>query len=910
MLVGRDRERRELARLLADARGGRSGVLALAGEAGIGKSALLDAAAGEATTMRVLRARGVESEARVPFGGLFELLRPALGALARVPPPQAEALERALALRPRAAQDRFAVGAATLSLLAAYAEEQALLVLVDDAHLLDRPTADALLFAMRRLVADPIAVVVAVRAGEPSLIDGTDVPTLLVTGLDRDAARALVGLSPALADRLYDATAGNPLALLELAADADELATLSPAQPLPVSVSVAGAFLRRVRGLSERARDALLLAATSDTGDLAVLVRAGLHADDLREAERADLVRLGGGTIEFRHPLVRSAVYGEADADARRAAHRAIADALPDRDADRRAWHLAAAAAGIDEAASVALEQAARRARDRTAFAVASSAFERAARLTGADDRRARLLHDAADAAFLGGVADRARALLDEAAAVRPSPDIDTLRGEIAVRSGSMKEGYALLLAAAERAQPSQAVRILTEAAEACFFIGAGAEMLVAAERAASLAEQVGDDHAVFYAAVARGQARVLAGLDGRDDLLRASALFQSGVFGDDPRVLAHAAMVTLFLRQADVGRALIDRAIGAAREHVAVGALPRLLNRLARDQATSDRWREAEATFHETIRLAREAGQRAELAAALAGLAWLESRQGRTAECRAHAFEARELSIACGIGFFELWTYAAIGELELALGRPEDAVRSLELHEGRALEIGVADVDMSSTPELVEAYARLARVDDARRIAGGYEQRARAKGQPWALARAARARGLVEDEFESYFEAALDLHRATPDVFEAARTRLAYGARLRRARRRVRAREHLRAAIEAFDALGPTPWAEIARAELAASGETARRRDASTLDDLTPQELQIARLLAGGMTTREAAAAVFLSPKTIEYHLRSIYRKLDLNSRSALAEAVATGGAPGAPESAGVAPPEAVSWP
>lgn len=329
MLLGRDRERAVLERALAEAREGRSSVLALVGEPGIGKSALLDEVAAGAAGMRILRARGIESEARVPFGGLLELLRPALGALDRIPPPQAGALQSALALRPASEQDRFAVGAATLSLLAAYAEEAPLLVLVDDAQWLDGSSAEALLFAVRRLVADPIAIVLAVREDEPSLLDGSGLPVLRLEGLDRAEARLLLGsVSAEAAERLYRATAGNPLALLELASEAEALAATPLEQPVPISTSIARAFLRRSATLSGPARQGLVLAAASDTGDLAVLARAGLRVDDLEEAERAGLLRLSEGVLEFRHPLARSAVYREASPAQRRAAHRALAGAL------------------------------------------------------------------------------------------------------------------------------------------------------------------------------------------------------------------------------------------------------------------------------------------------------------------------------------------------------------------------------------------------------------------------------------------------------------------------------------------------------------------------------------------------------------------------------------------------------
>jgi len=888
MLLGRRQEQEALGCLLADARAGRSGVVALVGESGIGKSALLDAAAAEAADMRVLRARGIESEGSVPFGGLLELLRPALAVLDRIPVPQAAALESAFALRPGSAQNRFAVGAATLSLLAAYAEDEPLLVLVDDAHWLDGSSAEALLFAVRRLVADPIAIVVAVREGEPSLLDGADLPVLRLGGLDRETAgEVLAGMSSTVADRLYRATAGNPLALLELAGEASELAAIPPEHPLPVSASIAGAFLRRAAALSGGARRALLLAATSAAGDLAVLTRAGLRMEDLAEAESTGLVRVTAGTVEFRHPLVRSAVYGEATPEERRAAHRVLADALPDRDADRRAWHLASAAVGADASAAAALEQAARRARARAAYTVASAGFERAARLLADETRRGALLFEAAESAWFGGEAERARALLDEAALLDTHPRVDALRGEIATRRGPVMRGYELLVSAAERAEPHDAVLMLTEAADACFYSGAAAQMLAAADRASELVG-AGDGPASFYVAAAQGAARMLGGGDGSTELRRALELYRAGDFEDDPRTLFWSSIPPMFLREVDAGRELIARTIATAREHTAIGVLPRLLSRLARDAAMADRWPEAEAGYHETLRLARETGQRSELAVALAGLAWLEARQGHEDDCRAHASEAHALCVELGIAFYELWTYTALGELELGLGRPEAAVEQFELHERRSAEIALGDVDMSTAPELVDAYLRLGRRAEAETAAERHAAQARAKGRPWALARAERTLALLADDYEPHFEAALAAHAQTPDVFETARTELAYGARLRRERRRVRAREHLRAALAAFDALGPSPWAESAGAELAATGETARRREPSTLAELTPQELQIATLLAEGRTTREAAAALFLSPKTIEYHLRSVYRKLGINSRDALAQAVA----------------------
>ena len=363
MLLGREQERDEIDRALARARSGSSATLALVGEAGIGKTALLDYAAEQAEGMQVLRARGVESEAQIPFASLLELLRPAVPMLERIPHPQAIALEGAFALRPGPAQDRFAVGAATLSLLAAYAEQCPVAVLLDDVHWLDESSAQALLFAFRRLVADPIAVLLAARDDQPSVLYDADLPTIRVGGLSSEEAAALLdGVAPAVTGRLHVATAGNPLALLELADDSGELAFAPEGAPVLVSARISRAFLRRAETLDAAARRALVLAATSDTGEIVVLERAArslsIDLAALAAAESAGLITLRAGTVEFSHALARSAIYADASAQERRDAHRALAGALPDRDVDRRAWHLASAAIGPDDAASAALEQA------------------------------------------------------------------------------------------------------------------------------------------------------------------------------------------------------------------------------------------------------------------------------------------------------------------------------------------------------------------------------------------------------------------------------------------------------------------------------------------------------------------------------------------------------------------------
>ena len=910
MLVGREREQSTIDRLLAAARSGRGEVLAIVGEAGIGKSALLAYAEDRAAGMNVLRARGVQSEAQIPFAGLFELLRPALGSLERIPRPQSAALEGALALRPASADDRFAIGAATLSLLAAHAESSPLLVTVDDAHWLDGSSANALLFAARRLVADPVLVLLAVREGEPSLLDGADLPFLRLDGLDRQSSTELLRrraprsagrkLDGQLADRLHRETGGNPLALLELGDEPAWLEQTPLHEPLPIVASVANSYALRFDALASGARQMLVLLAASDAGDLSGLARPaaalGLDVNDVAPGEAAGLVDIRGASIEWRHPLARSAVYGRAVPAERRAAHRALADALPDADDDRRAWHLALAALGPDALASSALEQAGRRARDRSAYDVASRTFERAASLASDEQRRGRLLYAAAEAAWLSGLGDRANGLLAEAEEHGREPgvriSIEHLRGHIAVRRGHVVEGRRILLAAVEEAakvDPARAVVMLADAAHACFYLGDAVAMLSVAEQISTLASACVDTRSEFFAVMAEGMALVYSGEDDRGPqrIRHAVALLtRSDELRDDPTLLAWAAMAPLWLREATEGVALVDRALAVARSRSAAGVLPWVLLHVAIDRGTSDRWVEAEAAFYEAIDLARESGQDAELAMSLARLAWLEAREGKDDRCRAHASEALELGRRLGLGPSEVWALNALGDLELGRGKPEVALLRYEEQLAALQARGINDVDLSPAPELVDVYLRTGRVDSAAEAAEKFWRDAAVKGSPWAMARAARARGLVapEDQFEACFAEAFARHAETLDDFEAARTHLAYGSRLRRQRQRVRAREGLRKAIETFDRLGAEPWSEIARKELAATGEIVRRRDPATLAELTPQELQIALLLAERRTTREAAAALFLSPKTVEYHLRSIYRKLGVTTRDELA--------------------------
>ncbi|HTU28882.1 MAG TPA: AAA family ATPase [Solirubrobacteraceae bacterium] len=899
MLLGRDHERRRVHGALERARDGASDVLAVVGEPGIGKTSLLEDAAANADGMRVLQARGIESEARIPFASLFELLRPALGELGRIPAPQARALEGALALRATEAQERFAVGAATLSLLAAHAEQGPVLVLVDDAHWLDGSSAQALLFAIRRLIADPIAVLLGVRQDEPSLLDGADLETLRLGGLSSEDAEALLpGLAPETTRRLHGATGGNPLALLELAGEPD---TLAPeGAPVLVSARISGAFARRAGSLTGPQRRMLLLAAASDSGDLALLERAasrlGIESAALVAAEQAGVISLATGTVEFRHPLARSAVYAAAGAQERRDVHRALAGALPDRDVDRRAWHLATAASGIDDGAAAALEQAGERARGRSAYAPASVAFERAARLASDASKRGRLLRLAAESSWHAGLGDRALSLLEEARAVTDDEaallDLDELVGRITIRRGPVMRGHEILAAVAEKVDPVRAVELRAEAATACFYAGEPAEGVSLAERAWREQPEHASRRTRFLASAAVGMAWVVGGdaAAGEREVGTAVQLAEeSKELREDLQLLPWLAALPLFLRDATVGRELGVDALDGVRERAAIGALPFVLNLVAIDRATTDRWDLAGMTYREAIGLARESDQLTDLVFALSGLARLLARRGAEDECRALGAEALVLCRRLGARLHEVWVYEAFAMLELGAGAAGRALEELERQRHVLQECGLTDPDISPLPELVDALLRLGRREEAEQCAAEFSAIAATRGS-WSLARAVRAEGLVAQETgdaAERFERALEHHVKTPDVFETARTRLVYGERLRRAGSRVRAREQLRAAADAFERLGARPWADRARAELEATGETVRRGDPSTRDELTPQELQIALLLAEGRTTREAAAALFLSPKTIEYHLRHVYLKLDIHSRDELRLAV-----------------------
>jgi class 3 adenylate cyclase/tetratricopeptide (TPR) repeat protein len=905
VLFGRERELFAVDQALAAARLGKSARLVIRGDPGIGKTALLQYAVEKAESMRVLTARGVEFEADVPFAGLSELLQPALNRLDRLQPFHADALRSSLGLGPRTEPDRLIIGAAVLGLISAYAEEAPLLITVDDAQWLDRASTEAIGFVARRLVADPVAVIIAVREGEESPLLAAGLPELSLAGLDRASAAELLLLSGATAasaevtDRLVQATGGNPLALLELGPEAHRLHA-APHDNLPVATSVERVYLRRAAGLSEDARRVLVLLATSGTTDAGQIRRAaasmGLGAEAVEEAEAAAmLVAQRAGHIEFVHPLARASIYHSASPADRRGAHRALAEVMSGADdADRRAWHLAGAASGWDEEAADALEAAARRARESSGYGAAARAWAESARLTEGEALRAMRLFQAADNAWLGGRVEDAEESLRQARKLAGDElkiEIDTLGGHIAMRRGAVLEGYRTLVATAEAIEPRdrlKAIRILADAAISTFGAGDPNAMVGAAQRAIELLHPDDPPDVAIFAHVAYGALAILAGHgdDGPRHLHESVPLFQQ-VPDDstDPLLLMCAGVAGLWLREAEAGRDLLDRALVQARDRAPTAALPLVLFFLGRDAFATNRWALARAMYEDAIRVAQETAQLTWVAGPVSGLAWLDALEGRADSCRANAAEGLQLSETLGMGLYKAWTMIALGMLELGLGHPDEALRHLSECETFLQSSSINDPDLSPAPDVVDALLRLGRESEARQIAARYWAAAAAKGQPFALARAARAQALVADDqnFAELFAIALRHHDSTPDAFERARSQLSFGERLRRSRKRVEARKQLRAALKAFDELGAAPWGERALSELQASGETARVRDERYRQQLTPQELQVALTLAEGTTTREAAARLYLSPKTVEYHLRHVYDKLEIRSREEL---------------------------
>jgi DNA-binding CsgD family transcriptional regulator len=911
VLYGRGAEEQAIGEVLARARGGRSGVLVIRGEAGIGKSALLEQAAREAADMAVLRGSGVETEAELPFAGLHMILRTVLGRLGNLPPPQAAALRGALALpggEDRAVDDRFLVGLGVLTMLSELAEEQPLLCLIDDAQWLDRASADALFFAARRLDAEGIAMLFAAR-DDGHAFDVPGLPVLRLGGLDDKAASELLTahagrLRSRVRDRVLQEAAGNPLALIELPAvltpeqrssgltpHAFHIGTVSPTS------RVHDAYRIRLLRLPEATQAVLLLAAADDTADLDAITRAaevlGFSLADLEPAERAGLVQVGEGGVTFRHPLLRAAAYHGATLSLKLAAHRALAQVLPgDENADRRAWHRAAASVGPDDEVAADLESAAERARIRTGYAAASSAYLRAAQLTAHRESRARRLVAAAEAAAEAGDMERADDYAAQATRSGTDPRVIAraarIRAVLEFDQGSPREAHGILVSAAgsiAAEEPGAAASMLIEAVRNALYAGdhAPAQEAVVLLTAMSLPD--GAPPPPFISALA-GLADILAvnparGVPRIREWLTVPP--KSHKITAD-RFLAAAMALIVGDDEATYARTTSNTA--DCREQGVVGLLPMALHGLALAQIQRGRHRDAADSAAEGLRLAEDTGQRARAWHLRVILSWLAAVAGEEDRCRSLAGESVGYAARHQFTLAAAWGTWALALLDLSNGDAGAALSRLE----SAVDTGTYHPVIATlyAPDQVEAAVRLGQPDRAHEAAVRFREWAVATGRPWAAAVAARCRGLLSagHEAERFFAEAVRLHELGGRPFEHARTRLAYGEWLRRERRRIDARIQLRAALETFSEIGAAPWADRARAELRATGAlvVAAEDSAEPVSQLTSQELQVVRLAALGRTNREIAAQLFLSPRTVGYHLYKAYPKLGIGSRTELA--------------------------
>ncbi|MET8910374.1 AAA family ATPase [Micromonospora sp. NPDC004551] len=886
MLHGRAKEQAKIDRLLEDVRSGRSGTLVIRGPAGIGKSALLEYAAGQAAGMRVLRGVGIESEAALPFAALHLLLRSGLDRIHALPDAQATALSGALGLCDAPPDSRFLVGLATLSLLSEVGGDGALICLIDDAQWFDQASLDALVFAARRLEADGVAMIFAARPD----FHATGLPELRLDGLDSTAAAALlpVDLPPQVRARLIQESDGNPLALIELPAalsPEQRAGRLSPVGAMPVADRVQEAFHAQMAELPELARTALLIAAAGGSGELATLVAAGASLHGLELAERSRLIEIRGSTVGFRHPLIRAAAYQRAPVSQRLAVHRALAEALssttaPDA-ADRGAWHLAAAALGPDEDVAQQLEEAAGRARTRGGHAAMAAAYERAAELTAEPVRRSARLAAAALAASDAGLMGRAAALADNA-----TPDVNEptmivaltqVRAHREFELGSPLAAGRIIMDTVPRVAAhatDQASWLLVEAVRCAWFAG---DARLAEQAAATLHALPGSplvSQAIGLTRLLRGD--IPGGIKLITEVLDAPALAELGVPG-----LTFTAGVCLPAGRAAFCEEIAGRVVAECQQSGMAGWLAFALQDQGFAQGLLGRYGEALATLDAGLRLATDLGHEQRVTQLTCCIAWVLAHQADVPGCREKAEEGVRRADEQGLVLAATIGRWALGRLELAQGHPDAALRQLEA-------VPPVGIGVLCAADQVEAAVRSDQPDRAKEPLDRYLTWARQVRQPASDAIALRCRALV-DQDEAHFVDAARLHASDDQPYEQARTRLAYGEWLRRARRRADARAELRGALQIFDRLGAELWARRARAELRATGDVpaAPRKAGDPLSVLTPQEREVVRLAAGGASNRDIGAQLFLSPRTVGYHLYKAFPKLGISSRSQLAAIV-----------------------
>jgi DNA-binding NarL/FixJ family response regulator len=897
MLRGREVQQSVIHALLSQAREGASGALVLRGEPGIGKTTLLDYAAELAAgDMPVLRAVGVESEAELPFAGLHQLTRPALDHLGALPEPQRLALSAAFGLTsgpagPVAAGDRFLTGLGALSLLAEIAP---VLCLVDDAHWLDRASAEALLFAARRLHRDGIVMIFASRdyQGAFNAPGIADVP---VAGLGPDAAVALlddrgVSMPPEQRDRLIAGTRGNPLALIELSATATR-PLLTDAAPMPATSRVVDAFGHQIRSMPPVTRTGLLVAAADDSGDLTLLDRAGLSLASLQPAEERGLISLGAGTLEFRHPLIRAAVYHGGTHSERIAAHRALAAACTGpANADRRAWHLAVATTSQDEQVATELELAGDRAAARNGPAAAAADYERAAQLSQDPAARLRRLTLAAEAALDSGEHQAARDLAERAH--RDTGDTALIVRLLPVLAladaydGLMLSAYHRNMAAAAAiaaTDPERSLWVLMEAHAEIRQVPYDRQLIAETVTGLDTLGLPPDFQRSPLAWLIRWNAAVVldsdtSGFPPLDEVMLQVRVTASA----DARALLVASAAACLAGRDDAMADLGGEAVTDARARGAIGVLPSGLSQLSWAETMLGRYRDAWISATEGRQLALDLGQGYWADLMCGTLAYLAAIEGDERQCREFAGQvappAGESAVAA------LWAEAALVLLDLGYGRIADALARLEAAAHSPARHNTNIIRMA--PDHVEAAVRLGRPDRAADAVARFSRWAPLVGQPWATALQARCQALTasDDSAEQHYHRALRLHEQDTRPFDQARTQLVYGEWLRRAKRRRDARVQLHAALRTFQSLGAQPWADRAHTELTAAGASAPQSAApDVLAALTPQELQIARLAARGLPNRDIAAQLFLSPRTVAYHLYKAYPKLGIASRAEL---------------------------
>jgi DNA-binding CsgD family transcriptional regulator len=906
MLHGREPEQAVIERLLEKTRAGVGGALVLRGQPGIGKSALLGYAVAAAADFRLLRAAGVEAESGLAYATLHQLLHPVLDVMTRLPVAQADTLRAALGLQQAEVPDRFLVAVAVLALMSEAAGEQPVLCVLDDAQLADRASVAALAFAARRLQSDPVAVLVAGRDLEGWDFDTAGMRELRLSGLGPGPAAAVLAercgadLAPSVRDFLVRSTGGNPLALLEAAGalSGRQLAGRDPLpDPLPLAGGLERLFVDRIRRRPGQDQLLLLLAAAEGTGDLGVVGRAaslfGLDPHGLEAPELGDLLVIEGPAVSFRHPLVRSAAYHAASPATRRAAHLALAEALraTDAESDRRAWHRAQGAAEPQEEIAAELEQSAAHALRRSGYAAAAAALERAAELSPSHEQHVRRLMGAAEAFWRAGDAERARSALDALARAQPESamvelDARALRGSIELHTGVPADALAILLPAgreAAGADTHRAIRILLTAREAAYHAMRTDAVAEIGRLVRDLPED-GEPDDVVIIRLLGSISRVMGGNGGMaghhsgPDLSAAHAIA-------DPELQMWAGGIAWGLGDYTRGRRLRARAVERFRVLGAAGALGSALDALVTDEILRGHYGAAEAYAEEGRRLAGEAGRPNTACLHLASLAQLAALGGRDQPTRKLAAEVLTEAAARGLAKAADTAHTALGSLALAAGRTEEALAEFAQLRGSGVQPGRYGVALHAIPDQVEAAVRAGRPSEYRESAAAYQAWAHGVGSPELLALAARSRALfaARDDAESEFTEALRLHELSDRPLDQARTQLLYGELLRRERRRTDARVQLRAALAGFERLGAVQWARRAATELRATGESARRRDRSTIDQLTPQELQVARLIGQGTSNRDAAARLFLSPRTVDYHLRKIFQKLGISSRTEL---------------------------